>query len=67
MIRVLSWIVMLLLTINGCRDANLPELVPVGGTVTLDREPLSGGLVQFLPLGWPSPNLCTSLNERIWG
>ena len=51
MIRVLSWIVLLLLTTNGCRDANVPELVPVGGTVTRDGEPLSGALVEFLPLG----------------
>jgi len=51
MIRILSWIVLLLLTTNGCRDASVPELVPVGGTVTLDGKPLSGALVEFLPLG----------------
>ena len=51
MSRVLWWVVLLLLTTNGCRDANVPDLVPVGGTVRLDGEPLSGALVEFHPRG----------------
>jgi hypothetical protein len=37
----------------GCdgRDPDLPRLVPVAGTVTLDRDPLSGAMVTFVPCG----------------
>jgi hypothetical protein len=35
----------------GGRDPNLPKLVPVDGTVTLDREPLSGTMVTLVPTG----------------
>jgi len=35
----------------GGRASNLPELVPVDGTVTLDGKPLSGAKVQFTPVG----------------
>lgn len=47
------WIGLLLATVTGCggRDANLPPLVPVEGTVTLDQKPLSGAMLTFLPTG----------------
>jgi hypothetical protein len=37
----------------GCSagDANLPELVPVSGTVTLDDKPLAKATVTFIPVG----------------
>jgi hypothetical protein len=39
--------------ICGCggRGGNLPELVPVQGTVTLDGKPLTGAEVAFIPAG----------------
>ena len=33
------------------RDPNLPELVPVSGTVTLGGRPLPDALVRFVPVG----------------
>ncbi|MCP4592521.1 MAG: DUF4198 domain-containing protein, partial [bacterium] len=35
----------------GGRDPNLPKLVPVEGTITLDGKPASGTSVTFLPTG----------------
>jgi len=35
----------------GGRDPNLPELVPVSGTVTMDGRPLSGAWLSFVPVG----------------
>lgn len=46
-------VVMVPCVLAGCggRDANLPKLEPVSGTVTLDGQPLSGAVVQFVPVG----------------
>lgn len=36
----------------GCgKDANLPPLVPVTGTVTLNDQPLASATVEFIPIG----------------
>lgn len=49
---VLFSIAMLALLMAGCGpSADLPEVVPVSGTVTLDGEPLSGATVVFIPTG----------------
>ncbi len=44
---------LLILVVVGCggRDPNLPKLVPVEGTVTLDGKPLGGTSVTFIPTG----------------
>ena len=40
------------LAVVGCtKEAGLPELVPVSGTVTLDGKPVSGANVTFMPSG----------------
>lgn len=52
--RVASLILGLLtLLAAGCggKDPNLPELVPVGGTVIMDGKALSGTSVSFVPDG----------------
>jgi hypothetical protein len=36
---------------GGGPKADLPKLVPVSGTVTLDNKPLSGATVTFVPVG----------------
>lgn len=43
----------LLLLLAGCgsRDPNLPDLVPVTGTITLDDKPASNTTIIFLPTG----------------
>ncbi len=43
---------------GGRGDANLPKLVPVSGTVTLDGKPLSGATVSFLPVGATRGRTC---------
>ncbi len=44
---------LLLLLVVGCggRDPNLPEMVPVSGTVTLDQKLVSDAVVWFIPTG----------------
>ena len=45
----------------GCdrgRDASLPDLVPVSGTVTLDDKPLAGAMVTFVPVGTTRGRSC---------
>ncbi|MHB8903343.1 MAG: hypothetical protein ACYC6Y_31660, partial [Thermoguttaceae bacterium] len=45
---------LLLPVLVGCpggTDANLPDLVPVTGTVTVDGAPVSGVTVTFIPTG----------------
>ena len=41
----------LVVAVAGCvgSPSNLPQLVPVSGTVMLDGEPLSGAVVTFIP------------------
>lgn len=44
----------LLLPLLGCgsgRDANLPSLVPLSGTVTWGGRPLTGAVITFTPVG----------------
>jgi hypothetical protein len=36
---------------GGGGKADLPKLVPVSGTVTLDGKPLAGAMVSFIPTG----------------
>ncbi len=40
---------LMVLGLGGCSKD--PKLVPVTGTVTLDKKPLSGALVTFVPMG----------------
>lgn len=42
-----------LLLAAGCsqRDPNLPDLVPVSGTITIDGKPATNTTLQFIPLG----------------
>ena len=51
-IRGLS-ILMTVVVVFGCgkKNPNLPDLVPVTGTVTLDGKPLDGATVYFTPVG----------------
>ena len=51
MMRPSSIVVVLLLVIVGCRDPNTLDLVPVRGSVTQNGQPLSGALVEFVPVG----------------
>ena len=42
---------LVLFALSGCgKDPNLPELVPVSGTVTWNDQPLSGAVVTFIPI-----------------
>jgi hypothetical protein len=43
----------LIVGLGGCgtHKSNLPDLVPVQGTVTIDEKPLSGTVVTFIPSG----------------
>lgn len=43
----------LAVALGGCgkKDPNLPDLVPVSGTVTVDGQPLAEGVVYFSPVG----------------
>ncbi len=53
--------VLLLLGLAGCpggASRELPDLVPVAGTVTLDGEPLSGAEVAFIPTGSTPGTAC---------
>ena len=58
---------LLLLALAGCPGGGAgrdqPDLVPVGGTVTLDGEPLSGAIVTFLPVGTTPGWGCTGLTD----
>jgi hypothetical protein len=52
---------LLALTLTGCgdgRDADLPDLVPVSGIVTMDGEPVAGVNVLFSPVGSTSGGMC---------
>ncbi|HUT95132.1 MAG TPA: carboxypeptidase regulatory-like domain-containing protein [Thermoguttaceae bacterium] len=56
----------LLLVFAGCPGGGakeLPDLVPVGGTVMLDGEPLSGATVTFIPVGATRGRACTGLTD----
>jgi len=46
-------LLLLVIVTVGCggTNANLPPLVPVSGTVTLDGELLCGAVVRFVPVG----------------
>lgn len=46
-------VVLLAVVICGCgkKNPNLPDLIPVSGTVTLDGKPLAGATVYFTPVG----------------
>lgn len=46
---------LLLSLVCGCSSADVPELAPVEGTVTLDGEPLEGALVTFNKVGGGRP------------
>ncbi|HUT95130.1 MAG TPA: hypothetical protein VMY37_37095 [Thermoguttaceae bacterium] len=58
---------LLLLALAGCpgggASRDLPDLVPVGGTVTLDGEPLSGAHVTFVPVGSTPGTACFGLTD----
>ena len=58
---------LLLLALAGCpgggASRDLPDLVPVGGTVTLDGKPLSGAHVTFVPVGSTPGWACTGLTD----
>ena len=42
----------MLALLAGCGgNSNLPKLMPVTGTVTLDGKPLSGVMLSFVPIG----------------
>lgn len=48
-------LVPLLIAFVGCSSTESPELLDVGGTVTLDGKPVDGALVEFVPdFGRPS-------------
>ena len=48
----------------GCgRDPNLPPLVPVKGTITLDGKPLVAALVEFIPVGTTRGNGGTGFTD----
>ena len=52
---------LLSLALAGCpggASRDLPDLVPAGGTVTLDGEPLSGANVTFIPAGSTAGTAC---------
>ena len=56
----------LLLALAGCPGGggeDLPDLVPAGGTVTLDGEPLSGASVVFVPVGTTPGRGCSGLTD----
>ena len=43
-----------LLVLSGCgegRDPNLPDLVPVSGTITIDDKPATNTTISFIPSG----------------
>lgn len=43
---------LLLVLLAGCgKDANLPEELPVSGTVKLNDQPLTGAVITFIPIG----------------
>jgi len=48
---------------GGGRDAALPDLVPVSGTVTLDGQPLANALVTFLPVGSTRGRSCYGVTD----
>ena len=58
---------LLLLALAGCpgggASRDLPDLVPVAGTVTLDGEPLPGAEVAFLPTGSTPGTACFGLTD----
>ena len=58
---------LLLLALAGCpgggASRDLPDLVPAGGTVTLDGESLSGAQVAFVPVGSTPGTACFGLTD----
>lgn len=56
----------LLLLAAGCGGGglgDLPELVPVSGTVTLDGKPLGGVTVTFTPVGSTRGDFCSGVTD----
>ena len=48
----------------GCgRDPNLPPLVPVTGTITLNGKPVEGASVSFIPVGTTRGNGATGYTK----
>lgn len=56
---------MLFLVIVGCGapKADLPPLVPVSGTVTLDGKPLANAGVTFIPVGATRGGIYSSITD----
>lgn len=55
-----------LLMFGGCgggRSADLPKLVPVSGTVTLDGKPVAGASVNFVPAGKTRGGMCYGMTD----
>lgn len=57
-----SWLLMLV-GCGGGRSAELPPLVPVSGTITLDGKPIAGVSVSFLPFGSTRGGMCYGITD----
>jgi hypothetical protein len=53
--RYFSLIVLASLLISGCANSDRPKLAKVSGTVTLDKMPVEGAAVMFMPVGGGRP------------
>jgi hypothetical protein len=53
--RNLSLILVCTLFLNGCSNSDRPKLAKVSGTVTLDKMPVAGAAVMFMPVGGGRP------------
>jgi hypothetical protein len=55
-----------LLMVAGCpgTGGDLPDVVPVSGTVTLDGEPVSGVMVTFSPGDTTRGGICTGITDE---
>jgi hypothetical protein len=60
----LAWGIICLVTIGcGGPKQDLPEVVPVSGTVTLDGKPLANATVTFIPVGTTRGGTCLGVTD----
>jgi hypothetical protein len=59
-----SWLMMTMAGCGGSAPTNLPDLMPVSGTVTFDTKPLSGVTVTFIPTGGTRGTGATGFTDK---